>query len=209
MIEKLNITVDVKPGNPQITEYSLLTLKTLEEMFKSKQSLFDHRYREARDCNVILYYVVETKSFKLSEQPNLKFGENTFGVDIVEVTFKAEYPNFKYQANKMMNALWDREFPLHVKVIKIQEISERCGEFLDWVRDHKEYQLAQYHEHTESCYDEEIYQPEKGERGPYCRMSDQMLYTVNVQTEDLLFEFFGIDRKKFQAEKDRMLREIK
>jgi len=109
-------------------------------------------------------------------------------------------------AGTIFNELWDREFPLHVKMKSLQAQSQTCGELLEWLHDTKGILFAKYHEHTDDCYDEEICPPLfKDSRPPYCGMSDQMVYPINTQVTDLLHEFFGIDRKAFDREKQRML----
>lgn len=99
----------------------------------------------------------------------------------------------------LINQIIETQTPEHAKAKKVEELSNKCGEFLDWLRDTKHYHLAGYHEHTEDCYGPE------GHRTLLCGMSTHTLYRVNVHKPQLLFQFFGIDREKFECENDWLL----
>jgi hypothetical protein len=71
------------------------------------------------------------------------------------------------------------EFPEHEKLRAISDQSQVCGEFLDWLRDEKGIHLCTWD------YDD----------GP------ELAYE---STNGLLAEFFGIDLKKINDEKDAM-----
>jgi hypothetical protein len=192
------VTIEVKGENPQITKYKLLTFDELVKMYKNMDAYINRVLRYSSSCTMRLFYVPDIETFKLSSQTNYP------GNELVSVIFQ-EYPKQEnkdscYRARKMMNALWDREFPLHVKVKSLEDVSRTCGELLDWLNETKNYHITTYHEHTDACY-------EDGKRT--CQMYEELLYPVNRTTESLLFEFFGINKGAFNAEKDRMVRELK
>jgi hypothetical protein len=64
--------------------------------------------------------------------------------------------------------------------------------FIDWLRDEKKYVLAEWSEASK--------QPMSGE--------DQELFPVFIQPEDLMAEFFGIDRNKIEQERRALLAAI-
>jgi len=77
-------------------------------------------------------------------------------------------------------------YPEHEKLEKIKDFSQKCGEFLDWLQHEKGLFLATY----------------SGEEG-------DELYRADETINQLLVEFFGIDLKKLEAEKLKMLDEIR
>lgn len=76
------------------------------------------------------------------------------------------------------------ETPEHEKLHKVRDKSQVCGEFLDWLRDEKGFTLA-----TEDEYGDPI--------------------PVYTSTTKLLAEFFEIDLKVLEDEKEQMLRELR
>lgn len=71
-------------------------------------------------------------------------------------------------------------YPEHAKLKAIVDKSQVIGEFMDWLSD-KGIHLAEWGKHE--------------------------LFSINTPIRDLLAEFFGIDQKKLDAEKDAMLEE--
>lgn len=76
----------------------------------------------------------------------------------------------------------DLEYPEHEKLGKINTKSQAIGEFMEWLQTEKGVRLAHY---PETKPDE--------------------LWPWHVPTEKLLAEFFGIDLKKLEEEKQDML----
>lgn len=77
----------------------------------------------------------------------------------------------------------ESKYPEHDKAEKIKNLSQACGEFLEWLQDEKGVHLASY--------------------------GDGELYQVDQSVSSLLAEFFGIDEKKLEAEKRAMLAEMR
>jgi hypothetical protein len=98
------------------------------------------------------------------------------------------------------------QYPEHDKVVAIQEKSQACGEFFEWLQQEKDIHLAKYHEHTDECY---IDLEEHEDYKRHCGMCEGVLYPTNPNLLELLYEFFGIDRKKFEQEKEDMLAEMR
>ncbi len=208
MIAKLNITVAVKGENPKITERQLLTHEQLLKLFKDAQKWINDQTNTYTKWTVKLGYNPQTKSFSLY---SMTIGEGGI-VELAEVEYRVSdpVPRDAFRTNKMMDALWDREFPLHVKMKKLQDQSQVCGEMLEWLQETKDIHFAQYHEHTDACYDEDECPPMyEGQKAPYCGCFTETLYPINIPLLDLLHEFFGVDRKEFNAEKERMLEEVR
>ena len=76
-------------------------------------------------------------------------------------------------------------YPEHEKLQKVQGNSQAIGEFIDWLR-----------------YEKHIYLAESS--GP-----NGGLYHQHVSDQDLLAEFYRIDRKALEEEKRAMLRTIR
>lgn len=81
------------------------------------------------------------------------------------------------------------EYPEHDKIRALGSDSQAAGEFLDWLLEEKGYYLCEERE-------KEIIVP-KG------------YYPIYTTTEKLLYEFFGIDADKIEAEKVNMLEEYR
>jgi hypothetical protein len=102
----------------------------------------------------------------------------------------------------------NNQYPEHEKVKEVSDRSNECGRFLDWLRNTKRAQILTYHSHTPSCYvleDDEFGQPV-----PHliCGTDEDDLVTLG-STYDLLCEYFKIDRKAYEAEKEQMLEELR
>lgn len=78
-------------------------------------------------------------------------------------------------------------YPEHMKLDKIKNLSQACGEFIEWLQCEKGVFLAVY--------------DKKSTFGD--------LYRANIPTHVLLAEFFEIDEKKLEAEKRAMLDSIR
>lgn len=79
-------------------------------------------------------------------------------------------------------------YPEHEKLRAIADRSQVCGEFLDWLQHEKGYRLTER-----------------------VKLNDRTRGDVEVMrsTEDLLGEFFCIDRDKLAAEKDLMVERMR
>lgn len=85
-------------------------------------------------------------------------------------------------------------YPEHAKLAKVAELSQVCGEFLEWLRER--YTLAKLHEHTDACY-------VGGKQD--CGMSSMTYYSENPSTSSLLAAFFEVNEQKLEAEKREMV----
>ena len=75
------------------------------------------------------------------------------------------------------------EYPEHERLRAISDQSQVCGEFIEWLEGHG------YH---------------------VCQGSnDESFWPTHTSVQDLLAAFFGIDRKKIDAEKEAMLDAIR
>jgi hypothetical protein len=112
-------------------------------------------------------------------------------------------------ANMLMGEVWKREFPVSAKLKEIQDQSQKCGEFIDWMKQ-RGMRFGEFHEHTDECYDAELCGvKDTHKKGPYCQRTGETFVPVFVNTQNLLAEFFGIDQVALEAEKERMLEEIR
>jgi hypothetical protein len=93
------------------------------------------------------------------------------------------------------------EYPECEKMKAVHEKSQAVGEFLEWLLDGKGFNLTQIHRHTDDCYDND------GEKT--CDMIDGQYYPAQYHIENLLAEYYDIDLKKVDAEKDQMLKEFR
>jgi hypothetical protein len=124
----------------------------------------------------------------------------------------------------------DTKYPEHEKLQPQVEFSQRCGEFVVWMNEEHGILLAKYDERQDACRNcqhEDIHKPRRGSAGwYYCSFEDDatgeccdcgradfgnpnQLCQQNRALNDLLAEFFGIDRNKLEEEKRQMLDEMR
>lgn len=82
------------------------------------------------------------------------------------------------------------KYPEHEKLAEIKDISQSIGEFLEWLTDH-DYDIGHW------IYREDLLFPEH----EFC--------LFHGDKQDLLAEFFEIDRDKLEDEKIAMLEEMR
>ncbi len=94
-------------------------------------------------------------------------------------------------------------YPEHDKLHAVVDRSQAIGEFLEWLSSEKDAVLCgPPHRHSRhDCRDED------GSLACDTREGERPLFCNNIQ--DLLAEFFSIDRAKLEAEKLEMLEEIR
>ena len=97
-------------------------------------------------------------------------------------------------------------YPEHEKLKKVQDKSQACGEFLEWLFGEKGYHLGEYHEHTDDCW---LPGDNQTAARRMCGMGVQTLYPAALNVRKLLAEFFEIDEEKLEAEKRAMLDELR
>lgn len=93
-------------------------------------------------------------------------------------------------------------YPEHEKLKLVQEKSQACGEFLEWLRGTKDYTLCQPHAHGSGCRTSSRYGDESLS---ICRLHAGEYVPATVSVSRLLAEFFGIDQRKLDEEKELML----
>lgn len=92
-------------------------------------------------------------------------------------------------------------YPEHEKLQKAQNESNAIGAFLEWLQSEHNIQLASYHKHDDSCYNDEI--------DLTCELSEHRLIDSRKSITDWLSEYFGINQKKLENEKLKMLQQIR
>lgn len=93
------------------------------------------------------------------------------------------------------------KYPEHEKLSAIKDQSQICGNFLEWLRG--KYTFAKAHSHNEDCASQVM------RRGYDCGCFEGQLLPDNPSIERLLAEFFGIDQKRLEKEKQHMLDSIR
>lgn len=83
------------------------------------------------------------------------------------------------------------KYPEHDKVVRIQSLSQACGDFIQWLKSEKGIHLAMWYGDKES--------------GEYL---DYAMYRVG-SLQKLLAEYFEIDSDKLEAEKQQMLDDLR
>lgn len=92
------------------------------------------------------------------------------------------------------------EYPEHDKLMALNGENQTLGLFLEWLQ--QRVVFADYHEHTDWCYDE-------WEDAPNCELSEGTPYPVHRSIQDWLAEYYGIDQNKLEDEKRQMLEVIR
>ena len=109
-------------------------------------------------------------------------------------------------------------YPQHEKLELLQEHSQTCGEFIEWLRDKKGWFLAAYAKKKEECQNcghknAHLRDTDNGFRCATCNCGNyyvgDRIYEAPFVMNKVLAEFFGIDYDELQAEKDRMLVDIR
>jgi len=85
------------------------------------------------------------------------------------------------------------EYPEHEKMMAVKQESNTIGNFLDWLYHEKKYSI---------CYWEES-------EGNGVSYMPERYYSIRQSFNDLLADFFDIDLKKVEEEKDVMLDQIR
>jgi len=130
----------------------------------------------------------------------------------------------------------EKPYPATPELNKLKAVHERsqaCGEFLEWLNQEKKVVLAQFHRHTDGCYDmgltpEQFRKEYAGKTkaglftatkslcndnelrngrfsAPQCGLRQDELVTANYGVQKLLAEFFEIDMNKVEAERRAVL----
>ncbi len=92
------------------------------------------------------------------------------------------------------------QYPEHDKLRKVKDKSQEMGYFLDWLSS-TNIVLCKIHTHDEGCKDDD------GDN--YCGYHEDEYTSIRVGPEQLLSEYFNIDLKKLEEEKQQMLEEIR
>ena len=93
--------------------------------------------------------------------------------------------------------------PEHDKLAKVKAASQKCGEFLEWLKER--YTLADSHTHNRGCTGAKY----ASHGALHCGLQQHELIPAQAVTTKLLAEFFEIDEAALENEKRAMLDEIR
>jgi hypothetical protein len=96
------------------------------------------------------------------------------------------------------------QYPECEKMKAVHEKSQTIGEFLEWLQNEKGVLFSERHHHDDGCYDD----PEDSDWAT-CGYTENSLAPLNINIEKVLAEYYDIDLKKVDAEKDQMLNELR
>lgn len=111
-------------------------------------------------------------------------------------------------------------YPEHARLEAVSDESQTCGDFLSWLRQEKDVQLGRPHVHDDdTCYephdcddprhDCDIFGECQRTRSRVCGFDSNQFEPYRYNLQDLLAEFFGIDRERLEAEKRAMLDDLR
>lgn len=89
------------------------------------------------------------------------------------------------------------DYPEHEKLQAVREKSQAIGEFIEWLQGTKHYVIAQWQQVDPDT--------EPGELSG----ADEGLFSASFSIETLLAEYFEIDLKKLEQEKQKMLEDMR
>lgn len=89
------------------------------------------------------------------------------------------------------------EYPEHDKVKALEVVSQNAGEFLDWLIEEKEFYLCEWRD----C--------KQADPGNNVEFEPSGFFPDHRSINSLLYEFFDIDSKKLEAEKNKILEEFR
>jgi hypothetical protein len=84
------------------------------------------------------------------------------------------------------------------KLKSVSDKSQAIGAFLEWLQSEQKVQLMRYHEHNDSCRDED------DEDEFVCGLDDEM-FPNHSSIEQLLADYFEIDLKEVEKERRALL----
>lgn len=100
--------------------------------------------------------------------------------------------------------------PTLEKMRAVHPRSQAIGEFIEWLRHHKGWVIAERHCHGPQCEgwdeDRDKFNPGRGE--PRCEFYDGQLFEASFSIEQLLAEYFEIDLGEADKEKRALLESL-
>lgn len=187
----------------KVTGHPDLTIEDLRELFGEVRVGIQHIIKYTGSHTVGLFPLHHYWTFDKQRSDVGPIAQVTFTMADVN---KSPYD----YADMLMAEVWKREFPVSAKLKEIQDQSQKCGELIEFLET-KDIHLGKYHEHTEECSDPEVWGLPKGTRNRkhFCGLCEGVLYPETISITKLLAEFFGIDTTALEAEKERMLEELR
>lgn len=184
----------------KVTGYPDLTIETLEALFGEARIMIKSTINDFGKATVGLFFSNNRWSFGRTKECQKPIAEVTITV-IADPCIYAEMLTAK---------VWEREFPVSAKLKEIQPLSQKCGELMEWLET-KEIHFGKYHKHTEECSNPVVWGLPEGtrNRNHFCGLSEGVLYPETISMTRLLAEFFDIDIAALEAEKQRMLDEVR
>lgn len=85
------------------------------------------------------------------------------------------------------------------KLRGVKDKSQTIGSFLDWLQSEQKIQLMHYHEHIESCFDED------GDSDSNCGLFEDDPMPNHRSIEKLLADYFEIDLGEVEKERRALL----
>ncbi len=92
------------------------------------------------------------------------------------------------------------KYPISERVLEIHEESQKLGFLLDWLMG--QYTLCKPHRHSEEC------ELDRGTGVRICGYKQGEFAPQFVSIEKLLADYFGIDLKGYEKEKQEMLQDL-
>jgi len=170
-----------------------ITLEVLEYLLIQCQDYIVQQLRKYPEWTIGLYS--GTKWFLCSCIP----GEDA----VIKVTYTRKVTNtIEYWAEQMFNELWAKNFPLHVKARELQQSAQRCAAFLRTFLVERQLNIIEPPNECYGCH-------AMGDIPGYCDYCRGLFYGSNHNIQNLLYDFFEIDRTAIEAERLQILRGLK
>jgi hypothetical protein len=172
----------------------LITLEVLESLFIQCQDYIIQQLRKYPSWKMGLYS--DTKWFLCS---------CVSGEDSV-VTIELTTNTIEGWAEQMFDALWAKNFPLHVKARELQQSAQRCAAFLNLFLSDRQLKI---HDSPNECYGCGLKENTPHYIPGYCDYCGGLFSRSNKNIQNLLYDFFEINRKDIELERLQILRGLK
>jgi hypothetical protein len=173
----------------------LITIDALELMFIQIADYLNDQLKKYPEWNIGLYS--DTKWFLCSC--------STSNDEVIKVTY-SERDTAKCRAEQMLSALWVKNYPLHTKVKELQGQASMCASFLGTFLVERQLKIL---ESPNECYGCPLKHNTPADIPGYCDYCRGLFYPTNQNIQNLLYDFFKIDKEALKIERDRILKGLK
>lgn len=171
----------------------LITIDVLEFLFIQIADFLNDQLKKYPDWSISLHS--DAKWFMASCIPN----------EVIKVTY-SERDTAECRAQQMLEALWVKNYPLHTKVKELQGQASMCASFLGTFLVERQLKIL---DSPNECYGCPLKHNTPADIPGYCDYCRGMFYPDNQNIQNLLYDFFKIDKVALEIERAKILKGLK